>query len=1305
MEGEYGQEVGNELLDTSQPAIQAANAAVDKAVDKAMDNVMNSKSKAGSSPNANDGGKEGPKKTADKPKAEKGGGNKDADKNPLAAGKTNKNNPNKVAEAADQIRKKGANAAKNAGEAAKNAAQGAQGDLKGMAIDKALDAVTGPKMDSSKTGGELINQTDKMAKEAIKVGTEVARAAAGDPTAYVSLAKRIVKLILIVLGVILGLVFMIIFALKELLGNVISDAITFISEGFQRIANNLNPTVIEEFTMEDQYEILATAFGTEVMYAYEQLLEEVDDEIEKYNRNLNLSDNADYNSWRLGLEYSKANSIIDYNHIIERTDDVADDKKIGMPVNDDGTMTKVYVGGFTSDIEYNDADFVDGYGPSNYATGVKKDANTYMTGTEPYFDVDRTKDDLKSTVAYAAVSDIAYLVSGYTVSMNEDPIIDLGKEVSAWELGVTVISYEMDIQSRLFQHASRNGGLFEALVKFGTEKISNIFGETTYFQYDPSKIQVKSEIAKREVYGFTQGQVFELTSGTYTCTVSYSYPDTESRSCSEVGCTTEGCTSSHEHTVTKYGSQTVTVDVGMSELVDRVTSTSYSPVPTSEIEDRAKAKVSVPSGGSITGVSVSGPTGGQTKYCHKSSYSDTPTEVEYTRYYLDVPMNAFDVDRMMKAIFEMSVYYGEIDSYYTDREAAYGLKQEVDYTPVKIDVASGQDEVLNKYGKYIGEWKYAYEDKEIVYDTAPGGSFTMSYTKGDRYDNGIDKQPYFNYDDHYIYDCFCDPNYGITKACPVCGARSSRSNEITNGDGDRPVSSMTSPLVERNVFAKLFGNGPIGVYLDDVKKKENQKIKQQLMIVKTTYDKLILDDYTGEMVGGNMGTDTSGGGIAGVVLETTLADGTKEEYYPITVEDRILAVKSGMVQTLENCDYIQNLLAKTGLTYGERLDGSGGNSIDVSPLASYITDLVVDGSYTAADVDARGDWLLGVGSFREADADELINDAISKNPDKFAQLCEAAGLTEEEFKMNWRNAAKTPSLDTGKYKSVIQGLLAETEGKQRQMYGERVNAVTSYLREQCQITEPATLSLIASAILKMGIKDPTLIGRSTSLALFNQNIILASINAGVENSYETAKDALRAFAQTNNEFATPALKSSLETIISQIDIDKANDDLPYIVNGEVPENLAETLEFAYNFVMFARQDNVKKYTHYSQGGRKINEALWQQMEELMATGRGNVTTDCSAFVATLYWSIGYSVPTSSGSWVGNKLYPARTDWDNIMPGDVIVYRKTDNSSGHVEIYYGNGYSLGYGSAPPTYKLHTDVWKTKSCTKRFYRVTD
>ena len=50
------------------------------------------------------------------------------------------------------------------------------------------------------------------------------------------------------------------------------------------------------------------------------------------------------------------------------------------------------------------------------------------------------------------------------------------------------------------------------------------------------------------------------------------------------------------------------------------------------------------------------------------------------------------------------VIYGEIEEYYTDREAAYGLKQEVDYTPVKIDVASGQDEILNKYGKYIGEF-------------------------------------------------------------------------------------------------------------------------------------------------------------------------------------------------------------------------------------------------------------------------------------------------------------------------------------------------------------------------------------------------------------------------------------------------------------------------------------------------------------------------------------------------------------------------------------------------------------------------
>lgn len=306
MEGDYGREVGDEVLDSNNPTNRAVNSAMDKAVDKAVDKVM------------------------DKRFGDKG-------KNPLDKGNKGsifgggKNNPNKVADAADKARKRGAGAAKGA-EAAGNAAKGmasGSGGISDAAVDKAVDALTGPREDDSKTGGEAINNMADGAKKAAKAAVAVGRLAASggtDAAAWVDalkiIGKLVVKILFIILGVIFGLIFLIIFALKELLGNVISDAITFISEGFQNIANSLNPTVIDNFTMEDQYEILANAFGDEVLLAYKQMLDSVDKEIDKYNKNNNLTTNGDYNSWRLGLEYSKANGLISYNHIVERTDEI-----------------------------------------------------------------------------------------------------------------------------------------------------------------------------------------------------------------------------------------------------------------------------------------------------------------------------------------------------------------------------------------------------------------------------------------------------------------------------------------------------------------------------------------------------------------------------------------------------------------------------------------------------------------------------------------------------------------------------------------------------------------------------------------------------------------------------------------------------------------------------------------------------------------------------------------------------------------------------------------------------------------------
>lgn len=353
MEGEYGQDIGNELNNSSKKISNAVDSVIDKAVDKAVDKAMDKHKDLFS----------GKKNSL---------GNKDGIN-------INKNNPNKVAEAADAARKRGIGAAK-AADVAKNAVSKAgQSIANGAAngaIDRAVDAMAGPRADDSQTGGAVMNEitdgTRKIAKDAAKVAAAAGKLVATggtDPAAWADIlkiiGKIIAKILLFIVAIIAGLIFIIIFLFKELIGNVISDAITFISEGFQNIANALNPTVIEEFTMEKQYEILALAFQDEVMYAYDQLLEEVEGEIDKYNKN--LIEGADYNSWRQGLEYSKAHNIIDYNHIVERTDEVIlDEKKVGMPINDDGTMTKVYVGGFNNAGSYNESDFVDGYGPSNY---------------------------------------------------------------------------------------------------------------------------------------------------------------------------------------------------------------------------------------------------------------------------------------------------------------------------------------------------------------------------------------------------------------------------------------------------------------------------------------------------------------------------------------------------------------------------------------------------------------------------------------------------------------------------------------------------------------------------------------------------------------------------------------------------------------------------------------------------------------------------------------------------------------------------------------------------------------------------
>ena len=251
-------------------------------------------------------------------------------------------------------------------------------------------------------------------------------------------------------------------------------------------------------------------------------------------------------------------------------------------------------------------------------------------------------------------------------------------------------------------------------------------------------------------------------------------------------------------------STTVTVTYPRSSDIARVTRDSYTRPTASEFDDAAKGKL--PSGATNISITDHSETRSNEIWVNRSGYD--LTEKFYDSWTLDIPMEAFDVDRMMKALFETSVYWTKIDGYYTDVNSTYSFVpgDTPDYAPIYIDKASGQDEVINYYGEYIPYWKYAYYDMEYDYTNGPG---VIEYKEGDQFENGIDKQPYFNYDEIYIYDCNCSPNFGIHSKCEKCGASGVSSKDIAAdgegyGWGERVLSQMNSPLVGDSAYFRFF---------------------------------------------------------------------------------------------------------------------------------------------------------------------------------------------------------------------------------------------------------------------------------------------------------------------------------------------------------------------------------------------------------------------------------------------------------------------------------------------------------------------
>lgn len=1315
MEGESAREEVDALENGAEKVGKFANDKIDKALansekfNKAVDNASNKLK------NMSD--KRNDKKNALKQKANDSKVGKsvnsavDGVKN-SAAGKA----AGKIADKAGQL-----------GINPKEMAKGAVGNL-----------VSGPQMDESKSAGEIINETEKGFKKAMELVKDTAKAAAtGDPVAIAKVATALIKAALIVLVIVLAFFALIVSSVIHLMGNVLSSALTHISEAFDVVANKLNPTEIESFTMEDQYAMLAVAFGESVMSAYKELEEEVLQEIDNYD-----ADPA-YNEWTDILDYNKSISKIEYDSIVERENETKGASDIGMPQDRMREMVKVYIGGYTG-IHTDDEFEENSKKLGRYDLGLyKKGTTVFATGEEPYFDLDKVRDVVRTEAAYAAISDMAYLVSGYSVSMNENPILEMGKDVRQLQYNLTVISYKIDIQQRILQQTLdttaelfANGDWFNA----GKNFLSYVFnGEETYFKYSPDLIQEISETASRWVYEYHQG--IETNCFDYEFTYEIDYDDKDGNS----------------------HSKTVTVTYPRSSDIARVTRTSYDRPDAAEFESSAKSKL--PEGAKNISITSSSESRSNEIWVNRSGYD--LTEKFYDSWTLEIPMEAFDVDRMMKALFETSVYWPEIDGYYTDREATYSLVpgETAGYNPIYIDQASGQDEILNYYGKYIDKWKYAYYDMEIDYGSSPAG--VVSYAEGDQFENGIDKQPYFQYDDVYFYDCNCSPSYGVTGFCQKCGTHGLKlSNEIsadiedgetTQGWGERVLSQMNSPLVGDNAYFRFFDMVFTGNMVSDLMRDQNKDIKQNLMVVRTTSDKLVLDNYTGEQVGGSYQPKYQD--MAGeVVLETTNEKGETFEYYPITVEDRILELKDSAMNVLENSDYIQNLLAKAGLTYSERRRTDtlnwkellnqyyyeyncgctpstgmtercpncgkkgtlvyGTQAVDATGVADYIKGKVPAGGTTDISFAADGSILIGSYGWGGSLASKIVNETIKANPDKFQELLDSNGLTRREFDTNWQNLNKG-NFESGVSKTAVQnvlsGILSESASIQNDMFNKRVLEVTDYLQNHCNITDPGTIALVGSVIMQMSLDDITEIGRKGDLASFNQDVLIGGITAGTDNSLETTYNNLVKWANSGNKYCTPGIKSSLQSTYEQIADDREAGNLPWISTGIVPENMTEMIEFLKQLCTFCKaheNDITKQYVHYSQGRasdapypRMQNQELLDGMEGFLATGQVYFSSDCSMFVHSIFWKLGYQTPTSSYEWAHGRQYAGRTDWSNIQPGDVVVWRTS--SGGHVELYTGPGAqeSIGFGGDYP--KVHaTWSWHDNhygASTRKFYRV--
>lgn len=1157
----------------------------------------------------------------------------------------------------------------------KAAAVAAGKGAKNYAITKGMKGLNSAanasyKQGDGTTAGDAIAGVQNVGIAAMKFAANGIKALMGDPVAIakftamcVSLALAVIVFIAVVVG--------------TLMANIISAAWNKLTESFEALENELFGTAYDNFTMEDQYEILALAFSNEVLYAYESLLEDVENEIAAYQSD------PTYNEWNQVMEYSKSIGKIDYT-ALNSVNDTFETTGLeqGMPPE-----SIVYINGYTGDIS--DSEWgVNNVGSSvdtlsmtnpNYNKGMQKqDSTAYATGNEPYFDYNEVKESVKATLGYSAISDIAYLVSGYNVSMLEAPISKIGEKVSKLRAEVTVIAYKIDIATRVFQNTADYSGIFVAAINTIGDKLAKVFhGDTTYFAYDKDQITVNQTTQQRTVYEYTEN-IYYVQDEIFNYSVEY----TCGGGCCGGSSDHEACSSCHGHS-TSYGYAVPHQDYinACGATPPNITHDAY--------DDTAKSTWEAANPGySVTSFSYSSSSNNGTAYpINRSTYNKT--QKSYTKYTLDIPMEAFDVDRMMKALFETSPYFGDMTYYYT--ESMDG---------VKID--ESQDEVIEKYGRYVGKWKYPYKPETVTYKEGTDEEFTVLYCKagddpkgltGDEqkefYDNGIDSQPYFEQQMVWLYDCDCEPHYGTHAECPNCGQKSiSKAKDIPEKgfDSERPLSYLGIPIVYQDLY---FSDASSEVGLETAM----MEFKQDTSKVMTTTDKIILDDYTGEQIAGTYKVGDS------EKIAVVLEDDEGGIHFPITVLDRVLSNKDTILNVLENSQLLQTQLAKRGLTYDERLVG-GVNAMVTSPLADYLMNIIID-STSYSNVTVLGDktYSCGIGGFQGDDLKELLDTAISENPDAYREMCESARITGIDFSSpNWNSTKHEKS---SQYMGVIRQLLSLVKNKQDEMFKEKMTVVMEFYRNR-GITERTTLALLTA--IGMQFDDISKVGNGGSATgAFLEYVIMPAINCGDADALDVTYENLSKWLDSYSRFDSPKIRNLIEKVYNQLKTDIENDNIPWMNTGALtPENLVPLMDMTSYFM----QPSIKGDAHFlytyntAYESQRMSPAVGAQvLESLYQTGQGYFKGDCSIFVASLYYLFGYTVPTSSRAWIGNSYgYRARTDWANIQPGDVIVY------SGHVELFIGGDTgmrSIGFGGqGGPTVKNYN--YRTPIA---FYRIVE